>query len=188
MINVLISFAEEYLDDKLLYQPKLDGKTGVEMAWKEGGRVTGPVNLHDGQLYFAYFNPSTTLACTNGTGGVCGFDYLQRNANGSPTPYVSLDGNVSPDSCVDFTDGEVVFGVAVNQVPSCAGDLLPTSDPWLGGAYNPRTSSKVGRTQLVFQTGQGGESESGAQTKSTRIPLPPPRTRTRVRAWITMTE
>jgi len=188
MVNVLISFAEEYVDDKLLYQPKLDGKTGVEMAWKDGGRVTGPVNLHDGQLYFAYFNPSTTLACTNGTGGVCGFDYLERNANGSPTPYVSLDGNASPDSCVDFTDGEVVFGVAVNQIPSCSGGLLPTSDPWLGGTYNTRTTSKVGRTQLVFQTGQGGESESGAQTKSTRIPLPPARTRTRVRAWITMTE
>ena len=186
MVNMLVSFAEEYVNSTYLYQPKLDAATGVEMAWKDGGRVTGPINLFDGQLYFAYFNPSSNLACTNGTGGVCGIDYLERQANGSPTPYVSLDGDTTPDSCVDFADGEVVFGVAVNRVPSCDGGLTPVSDPWLAGSYKSRTASKVGRMQLVFQTGQGGESESGATTKSTRVPLPPPVKRTRVKSWVTV--
>ncbi|MBL8742283.1 MAG: hypothetical protein JNK04_14340 [Myxococcales bacterium] len=186
MVNLLVSFAEEYVSSKYLYQPKLGGTNGVEMAWTDGGRVTGPINLHDGQLYFAYFNPSAALACTNGTGGVCGIDYLERQANGSPTPYVSLDGDTTPDSCVDFADGEVVFGVAVNRVPSCDGGLADVSDPWLAGSYKARTQSKVGRVQLVFQTGQGGSTESGATTKSTRVPLPPPVKRTRVKSWVTV--
>ncbi|MFO0553125.1 MAG: hypothetical protein U0271_32355 [Polyangiaceae bacterium] len=188
MLNFMISFADHYDTADARFEPIVNSSKGVEIAFKNGGRVTGPLNIFDGQLYFSYFVPNQTLACTQGVGGICGIHYQEKNTDGSPRELVSLDNNASPEACLDFTGGEVVFGISLNQVPSCT--LTPDNfnDPYLGGKYDALTSSKTGRYQLVFHTGQGGSGENGAKTKSTRVNLPAPQSRTRVRTWVSIVE
>lgn len=193
MINLLVTFRDTFdasKDDddekETAYQAIVDAGAGVELAWRDGGRVTGPLNLFDGQLYFAYFTPAESLACTYGTGGICGLDYLAKNANKSP---VSLNPVNGTNACNDFKDGEVVFGISVNLVPTCEITETDFSDPWMSGNYKAMTQANAGRYELVFQTGQGGATPTGDEkTRRSKIQLPQPKSRTNVRSFVRVAE
>ncbi len=187
-VNVLVSFADVYGGVRAKgYQADVSTKDGVELAFTTGGRVTGPLNLFDGKLFFAYFDPAQNLACTNGTGGICGVDYLHRDEDGSPLAVIDLDGAAGEEACSDFSDGSVVFGISVDQVPSCSGDAESFDDPWASGSYDAITSSKVSRYELSFHTGQGGGlAPNKGISKIRKIALPAPLQRTVARSWVSV--
>ena len=167
-------------------------ESGLEMAFKDGSSVTGPINLFDSQLFFAYFQPGNPSACTFGSGGLCGVNYGERSTI-TPRAQVDLDGNGTPaqitDICAPLPDGQVVFGVSVNHVPACAPTTETFTDPWLGGDYSARTTSKNSKYQLVYHTGQGGSSgDPNGQTNIDKFELPTPKSRTRVRTWVSVVE
>lgn len=178
MLNLLVSFADAEAGSG--YRALMSSDTGVELAFEEGARVTGAVNLFDSQLYFAYFVPAEGLACSKGHGGLCGVDYQHRQEF-VPIGAIDLDGAKGVDRCVELSDDEVVFGVSIHALPSCTDDKdIPEEtfkDRWLGGKYEAQTQSNVGRFQLAFHTGQGGTTHDGAVTKSATIALPTPKTR-----------
>jgi type IV pilus assembly protein PilY1 len=194
MVNVLVSFRDTFNSERedddveeTAFQAIVDKESGVELAWRNGARVTGPLNLFDGQLYFAYFIPSESLACTYGTGGICGLHYLDKSEKGEPISTVNVNGD---DPCNDFESGEVVFGLSVNLVPTCAVSETSFNDPWLAGGYKAMTESNPGRYELVFQTGQGGteQNPNGGKTKRSKITLPQPQSRTTVRSFVRVAE
>lgn len=188
MVNMLVSFSDVIgATGYPPYQAKLDNDEGVELAFLDGARVTGPINLFDGQLYFAYFRPQNGLACAKGRGGICGISYNSRNAF-KPIGLVDLNANGGIDDCTDFSSDEVVFGVSVSQVPSCVSDTSDFQDPYLGGSYQSITQSNLGRYQLSYHTGQGGTAHDGAKTKSATVNLPSPRSRTKVQSWVSVVE
>ena len=156
------------------------------MAWRDGGSVTGPINLFDGQLYFAYFNPAATNTCSLGTGGLCGLDYA-RSTGYDPRPSGTVDTNPAT-ICKNFANGEVVFGVSLNLVNTCTKTNGNFSDPWMSGNYSGMTSATAGRYELVFQTGQSGGTSNGGRTNRTKIELPQPRSRTSVRSFVRVAE
>lgn len=189
MINLLVSFSDTF-DTSVpdpFYKIVLDSDEGVELAWLNGARVTGPINLFDGQLYFAYFTPSNSSDCLKGRGGLCGLNYIKRSSY-DPIAYTDLDADSSPDTCVDFPGGEVVFGVSINLLPSCdpGEDTFP--DPWLGGSYKTITQSNMGKYQLSFHTGQLGDGKNNAISPSDTRDLPLPKQKTRVKTWVSVIE
>jgi type IV pilus assembly protein PilY1 len=193
MVNLLVSFRDVWRPEKrdgttsnTGYQAEVDQEGGVELAWQDGGRVTGNVNLFDGQLYFAYFLPSGESQCTYGTGGVCAFHYLDKEAAGAPVVTSSLTGS---EPCVDFDQGEVVFGVTVALTPSCTVSESTFEDPFLAGSYSAMTQANPGRYELVFHTGQGGPaSAQGSRTKRASVALATPTSRTTVRSFVRVTD
>lgn len=189
MINLLVSFSDTF-DTSVpdpFYKVVLDATNGVELAWLDGGRVTGPINLFDGQLYFAYFTPSNSSDCLKGRGGLCGFNYIQRSSY-DPIPFSDLDNDGTADTCVDFPGGEVVFGVSINLLPSCTPGEDTFPDPWLGGSYKTITQSNMGKYQLSFHTGQLGGGQNNAISPSDTRDLPLPKQKTRVRTWVSVIE
>lgn len=186
-VNTLVSY-EESAGAGPGHHPRMSANTGVELAWNDGGRVTGPVNVFDGQIYFNYFVPAAPTTCALGSGGVCGVDAREKQASQAPIAQADLTGDGVPDSCVAFSHGEVAFGASVVLSPSCAGTLDPWDDPWLSGKYSSPTSSRTGTYQLLFHTGQGGSVRDGALTHSDAIDLPAPRNLTRTRSWVALIE
>jgi type IV pilus assembly protein PilY1 len=193
MVNLLVSFRDRWLPDKrdddvrtTGYQAEIDKKDGVELAWLDGGRVTGHVNLFDGQLYFATFTPSATNECTYGSGSLCALDYLNKESSGAPVVSSPIAGS---RVCTEFEQGEVVFGVSVALTPSCAVQESTFDDPYLAGSYSAVTQANPGRYELVFQTGQGGTaSAQGTRTKRSSVALPPPVARTTVRSFVRLAD
>jgi type IV pilus assembly protein PilY1 len=197
-INVLVTFVDYYDPTLNRFRPYVNraapGTTappyaGIEMAFMDGAGVTGPLNLFDGQLMFAYFLPRTTTTCTFGKGGWCAPKFLEHTA--ANVPDAAMDLNGSPGSfelCNDFTGNEVVFGIQINQKPSCLPPAETYGDPWLAGSYKAITTSTTGAYEIVMHTGQGGAGEGGAQTKSTRKALKTPKSQTFVQSWVNAIE
>lgn len=197
-INVLVSFVD-YVDPATQkFRPYVnrqapgaspgDPLKGIEMAFMDGTAVTGPLNLFDGQLIFAYFVPKPGTTCTFGKGGWCAAHYLDHAAADVPDPVMDVDGVPGYELCSNFAGDEVVFGIEVNQKPSCQPAAVTIPDPWLAGSYSAITTSNAGAYEIVMHTGQGGSAENGAATKSTRKALTTPRSQTFVRSWVNAIE
>jgi type IV pilus assembly protein PilY1 len=158
MVNVVASFADVPITTYPGFIGTIDANTGVELAFEDGARHTGPLNLFDGQLYFAFFNPSSGAGCVGGKSGLCGYNYIKK-ATGIPIPSTDLNSSGSvtnADICSQFAGNEVVFGVSINLLPSCVPVEAPFDDPWLAGQYKSITQSNIGRYQLSFHTGRPG--------------------------------
>ncbi|MBL9023681.1 MAG: hypothetical protein JNL21_15910 [Myxococcales bacterium] len=202
-VNMLITFVDRYDATDVRFEPYVNDRPpgaaagdpyqGIEMAFLDGASVTGPLNLFDGQLIFSYFVPQTGTACTFGQGGWCAAHYLKHAAAGIPDAVMDLNGSGGPEICDAFTGpgytgDEVVFGIQVNQKPSCQPAPTTFPDPWLAGSYTSITTSTVGNYEIVMFTGQGGGTEHGAATKSARRSLNTPRSSTSVRSWVNAIE
>ncbi len=198
-INVLVTFVDYYDPTLNRFRPYVNRRApgaplsdpfkGIEMAFMDGAGVTGPLNLFDGQLMFAYFLPRTTTTCTFGKGGWCAPKFLDHAAANVPDAAMDLNGSPGTlELCSDFAGNEVVFGIQINQKPSCLPPAETFGDPWLAGTYKAITTSSTGAYEIVMHTGQGGTAEGGAQTKSTRKSLKTPRSQTFVQSWVNAIE
>jgi len=185
-LNFLTTFVDDLNTIGTAFAPTISSSQGISMVFTDGGRVTGPPTLFDGKLFFSYFSPQTATVCTSGKSGWCAVDFLNGN-NSTPLAVMDVDpllpGN---DRCATFQNGEVVFGLAINAVPSCVQTEDNFNDQWLAGQYNSYSSSKGMNYQLVMQTSQGGTSENGSTINSTRITLPPPRAKSRLQSWVSV--
>ncbi|MBK6516125.1 MAG: hypothetical protein IPG04_19005 [Polyangiaceae bacterium] len=190
MVNIVASFADVPTTTYPGFIGTIDANTGVELAFEDGARHTGPLNLFDGQLYFAFFNPSSGAGCVGGKSGLCGYNYIKK-ATGIPIPSTDLNSSGAvnnSDICAQFAGNEVAFGVSINLLPSCIPVEAPFDDPWLAGQYKSITQSNIGRYQLSFHTGDQGTTLNNAVTPSAHLDLPPPKSKTRVRTWVSVVE
>jgi type IV pilus assembly protein PilY1 len=201
-VHVLVSFVDSYDPIEKQFRPYVNRKPavgaayrGFELALLDGTSVTGPVNLFDGQIFFAYFVPGQGTACEFGSGGYCALDYLDHATQDIPDAVMDLDGTPGFERCAGFgssltsaTGREVVFGIQVNQKPSCSAAPQTFPDPWLAGSYRSTTTTTAGAYEIVMHTGQGGTEEDGAATKSTRRDIPAPRSSVFVQSWVNAIE
>ena len=186
MLNFITTFIDTYDNSNGKFVPTISSTHGTTMAFVDGARVTGPTTLFDGKTFFSYFTPQTGNTCTSGAGGWCAIDFLAGN-NGSPTAVLDIDSATTGlDICDPFENGEVVFGISVNAVPSCVQSEDSFNDQFLAGQYNSYSNSKGLSYQLVMQTSQGGSTEDGSTVNTARYPLPPPRSHARLQSWVSV--
>jgi type IV pilus assembly protein PilY1 len=146
----------------------LDGSgavTAVDMDvnWEfdlpdDNEKLTGPMQLFDGALYFTTFIPTTTAdnLCALGHGRVWGVDVIDDDGAGMPKPLWDEDGDPATLDLVHFSDlqeNTVVFGVGVTRRPSCAVEEAILDD--FGRNRTRLTSATPGEYKLVIQSGPG---------------------------------
>jgi type IV pilus assembly protein PilY1 len=204
MLNRVVSLTEVF--------DAADGDFHAQVNWVEGlgcpsgtclddqyagERVTGPMSLFGSTLYFASSSPATGSAeqCASGQSRVWGLHYTMSadEAEGADTidplngAYGGLppaEDSTEPQKVTEPQSGNV-FGVSIEQQPSCAAELEQyDSDPYLGGYGNHTALSTVtpGKFFLVFQVG-GVSSASANKVTTTKVELSPPRNTVWVDSW-----
>lgn len=202
MLNRVFSLTET-LSDSHQFQADVnwiqtlgcDGECGAGQS--RGERVTGPLSLFGGSVYFATSSPMETLSgmCGSGTARIWGVHYTQSldeyNDASDPDPLSGPAGALpDPDGIGDppvATDPQpgLIFGVAIEQQPTCSAEAETfTDDPYLGGYgdHSAITSINPGGFFLVYQTGNVSGS-STTQPPTTRLQLKTPRNTVFIDSW-----
>ena len=168
-----------------------------EIRLNEGEQVTGPLELFEGNVYFASFETNTdeTRACDLGASRIWGVDYL---ANGStpPTGYSDVVGGAFPEPRFEGTPGsgvftdhfrppftnELVLGVGVTQRPTCLSGA-DEFDPYIGSRY--RVGDVAGGTFMLTAQVSGGTSDPGTDgaIRTIEEPLPSPQSFTTISSF-----
>jgi type IV pilus assembly protein PilY1 len=202
MINRVFSLTEA-LNDSYQFEADVnwvqtlgcEGECGVGET--KGERVTGPLSLFGGSIYFATSSPTQTLSglCGSGTSRIWGVNYTQNldeykqadDPDPMSGPVGALpdpDGLGDPPTSTDPQPG-IVFGVAIEQQPTCAAEADSfTEDPYLGGYGNHTAMSSInpGGFFLVYQSG-GVSGSSNTQPPTTRVALKTPRNTVFIDSW-----
>jgi len=171
--------------------PLLTAKAGVMQGGASahpGERVSGPMVIFDGTLYFStYAAPaSSTLSCTAGDGFLWGRDF-EKPLNPSDLSQggvivLSDSGKPSKDG---VTNGAVIPGVSIQATTACVTLGATGNDQYVPGASHTAISSfTAGSFNLIGQVGASGA--NGASTIS--VPLAPPRTPTLINSWAAVVE
>jgi type IV pilus assembly protein PilY1 len=161
-----------------------DGSFKTQVNWYEkftdGKRITGPMVLLQGDLYFSTFTPKAGTTCGGGTSEITAYNYkLPFNTN-QPDEGKGGQRVKNQDGTGDFLIPNIegtVFGVTVGQQPSCnsAGASDTTSSPYLGGYSKASSTVQPGGLQLMYHTTDSGKKDSntgkvGAATSAVRLP------------------
>ncbi len=200
MLNRVISVTEVQ-DDTHAFRTQYNwiqslgcaGTCGVDQYI--GERVTGPLTLFGGTLYFATSSPgqASTSTCNVGTSRIWGVHYT-RNADeaaANPTidPFNGPAGQLPSAStplpkALPPEDG-IIFGVGIQQQPTCASVSETFSgDPYLGGYGTHHTFTDVtpGSFQLVYQVG-GVTAATESKVTTNAVTLQPPKTPVFFNSW-----
>lgn len=164
----------------------------------DGERVTGPMTLFNGALYFTSFTPeppTSAEVCQSGSSRVWGVDYVlpldagNRALGGRarlPDPndaQAALMQSMTAQRLVR-EEGATIFGVTVAQLPTCT-EEVNESDSFFGGAQLRQRFGEInpGKFQLIMQTGQAGSTIAGGTTRAVAVDLPTPRAASRIDSW-----
>ncbi len=162
-------------------------------------RVTGPMTLFNGALFFSSYKPeneNSSNVCGTGESRVWGMDYITPKDSASlgaggkerlPDENQVLQQFIDNTSTL-LTDGSIIFGVGVMQLPSCSVDT-PTTDPYFGsGNHLQMTGIQPGKFQLVMHTGTVGATANGGQTRRLIVNLPTPPSTAHIDSWAAIVE
>ncbi len=179
---------------------KLRSSVNWYLPFTGGERVSGPMAVFDGALYFASFAAaSSQYVCQNGLAKMWGRDYtapFDPNNIALGGAYKMLDPNTKlPVSFIDpvsYGDtsiaGKVIPGVSVNFTPACASTSV-VPDPYSGGTHTTADNVTSGSYSLVASVGsknsQGGTKVVGGNGG---VSLPKPKTSTIVDSWASIVE
>lgn len=175
---------------------------------KGGARVTGPMALFNGGLYFATYLPQTMNVCSDGYGSVWAVDFLRRGvSSGSPntpagmTPVTTdwplpLFPTLTPGAYDYGANGAartVIMGVAAAETPTCDSTTI-TPDPYFG-SHTALSGVSGSSYQITWQTGAGnGLSTTNTAVKNGNvngvqyIQAPSPGTGTRIDSWASIVD
>jgi type IV pilus assembly protein PilY1 len=194
--NFVWSLTEKLNAAKTAFESKANWFVELE----DSERVTGPMTLFNGALFFSSYKPeneSSTDVCGTGSSRVWGMDYILPKTTGAPADGGKErlpDENSVLQQFIDntstlLTDGSIIFGVGVTQLPSCA-DETTSADPYFGGTatHTRLTNIQPGRFELVMHTGTVGSTVAGGQTNRLVIQLPAPAATARIDSWAAIVE
>jgi type IV pilus assembly protein PilY1 len=165
-------------------------------AFLPGERVSGPMVVFDGKLYFSTYivPPPSTVTCVSNIARVWGVDYVKpadtscnapatagscnRAAGGVPSFLYNgkMETDVSP--LVTATDARirtaVIPGLTINSTPACAGAGTPAVDQYVGGGamHSAAQGFTPGSFSLSSQVGAPGANGVGAATVNLSVPTP----------------
>lgn len=206
MLNRVISLSETFNKDTKKFAAEVNwiqdlGCDDACGSGREAGeRVTGPMEMFAGTLYFSSGIPASASShmCTLANHRIWALDYLKSEAErqgeeadplsgpAGKWPTASLE-DVPPKS-TEPQPG-LVFGVAIEQQPTCSADLdNPTDDPYLGyGNYTSSSTVSPGGFSLVYQVGGVTGNTSGNVTTN-RIALESPPSTVNIDSWAAVFE
>jgi type IV pilus assembly protein PilY1 len=171
-------------------------------ALRQGERVSGPMTVFNGTLFFAtYFAGSAaSLSCTSGDARVWGMDFV--------TPFGGATCTANPDPCrgnggvfsasIDATHGfidpgatnpgRVIPGVAIQATPAC-GSFATRTDGYVAGVSHMTNSSYTpGSYALVMPMSSGGGARQTTPTAPPTVPLQTPLSPTLIDSWAAVLE
>ena len=164
-----------------------------------GERVSGPMTVFDGVLYFATYAaaPVGTQACTSGHGRIWGLDFtapvdpttlkLGGIPRLNPPPAGHVD-YIQPDETDTSLKGVVIPGVSINGTPACASTAAASNDTYVAGATHSSASNFTAGGYSVFsQLGAPGGA-SGSATRQFSLSVPPPMSPTKIDSWAAVLE
>ncbi|HXX67536.1 MAG TPA: hypothetical protein VEK07_10160 [Polyangiaceae bacterium] len=173
-------------------------------TFRQGERVSGPMTVFNGSLYFAsyYAGNLSTASCTNGDARIWGMDFETPFSpsggplcTANPSPCRGNGGvftlnQTPPSGFVDVGQsfpGRVVPGVAVQATPAC-GTLTAAQDNYIGNTTHQVTSSFTpGAFSLVGLVG-GIPASNGMSENPFSIALPTPTAPTLINSWAAVLE
>jgi type IV pilus assembly protein PilY1 len=173
----------------------------TKVTSQAGERVSGPMTVFDGVLYFATYAaaPAATQACTSGHGRIWGLDFVtpadtavppDRSKGGlarlNPQPVLHPQ-YIQPDEADTTLQGIVIPGVSINATPACADSPTATSDPYVAGASHSSPANFTPGSYSVFaQLGTTGT--NGAATRQFTQAVPTPLSPTTIDSWAAVLE
>lgn len=166
---------------------------GISTAWTNGERVTGPMTLFNGVVYFSTFRPagSGSAACEEGSSALWAVDYRQASAGAQgPLGRLVFEGGTfdANTPAARLESNAIIFGVGLNRTPTCY-DTESYTDPFLGfGTSTSVSNLSPGGYQLVVQTGNKGTNTKGSQTNTRTFNLPSPPPAVRIDSWAAIVE
>jgi type IV pilus assembly protein PilY1 len=172
------------------------------ISGKGGERVSGPMTVFDGVLYFSTYSapPQGGQSCTSGDARLWGRDFVTPKSTdlslggmprmqplaGQPQTG-TLPDFVQPDQVDPTLAGVVIPGVSIKATPACAGLSTPGQDSYVFGAQHaaPQGFSQ-GSYSLFSQVGAKGS--SGLATRPLDLQLPTPVAPTKIDSWAAVVE
>ena len=158
-----------------------------------GERVSGPMVVFDGKLYFAtYAVPVTTpmTQCSTNFSRIWGVDFTapadatcttaptscDRSKGGKPGLLVSsIETDMQPfASATGPVKTAVIPGLTINATPACAAAGAPATDQYVGGGakHSAAQNFTPGSFSLSGQAGAPGPNGVGTSTVSLNVPTP----------------
>jgi type IV pilus assembly protein PilY1 len=190
--------------------PKTMTTTGI--GFDPGERVSGPMTVFNGTVYFSTYaaTPPTAVACQAGTARLWGDDFVrpvsQCGANCQPSdlsqggvPILQAPppatqtspppGDIIPSSYPNGPPvGAVIPGVSIMNTPACATLGNPQSDQYVFGAtHSAPQNFNAGSFSLFSQVGKPG-GNGGTATGTLSIPMNTPIAPTQVDSWAAVLE
>lgn len=200
--NGVKNFAYSILEQPNAAQTSHESHANWFVLLKDGERVTGPMSLFNGALFFTSYMPESGSgqACGNGSSRVWGMDYVLPKTPGNNVSDLADGGKPRlPDSgsFVQYIDNTsttlqkagIVFGVGVTQMPSCTQESLNT-DTFFGtgtSKHTSITSITPGKFQLVMHASKGSDT-TGGQSQRIVVDLPSPPSTSRIDSWAALVE
>lgn len=201
MLNRIVSLTEKVVDGDFIPKVNWVEELGCTNACGEGQhageRVTGPMNLLGSSLYFATTAPASggEAECSVGASRVWGVHYLMSKdaidaaevidpLSGAAGALPSDDGSLTLPKSTPLRPG-VVFGVSIEQQPSCSVELeQPIEDVYVDGygQHISTTAQAPSKFFLVFQIG-GSTQGSANKVATEKLELAPPEFAIQVDSW-----
>jgi len=163
-----------------------------------GERVSGPMTVFDGVLYFATYsapNPGQQ-SCASGDARLWGRDYVTPaypydlsqggilRLQPPQGPVNPLPLYVQPDKYDATLAGAVIPGVSIKATPACAGLGAPGADSYVYGAQHQSASGFTApQSQFSLYTQVGAKGSGGSNTKTYELELPTPVSPTMIDSW-----
>ena len=177
----------------------LRGNVNWFLRFINGQRVSGPMAVFDGTLYFATFAaPANTAVCSLGTPSLYGRDFeLPKDSSSLALGGIPRLNPLAVSPAPDFYDptqgsasspfaGKIIPGVSINITPTCSDTSTSVNDSYVPGATHYLAKNvNSGSPSLFAQV--GGQNASG-QPLSVSVSLPRPATVTSVDSWAAVVE
>lgn len=174
------------------FSETLQNSPGANSNWTNGIRITGPISVFNGVVYFSTFSPPSdaNTVCALGDSTLWGVDYISAVSD-APRGRLLIDpaaDKLNPPAAQN-KPGTIIFGVGVTRVPTCF-DTQSYDDPYLGnGSITSASNVNPGEFRLVVQTGPAGGTQGATQLTNTQTySLPPPPTAARLGSWAALVE